>query len=85
MGTTIWFTTRGRPMTSDPRGDLGTPAFGRIEIDLSDRAILPVIAQELRHLAGVIEAVHIDIGHDDETALLLAYRKIRATSKKLRG
>ena len=65
--------------------ELGVPRFGRIEIDLSDRSKLPASSQELRHLSGVIEAVHVDIGVQDDAALLLAYRKIRATSAKLRG
>lgn len=62
---------------------LGVPEFARIEIALVNRDGLLTAALKLRELAADLEAIaDASIG---ATALLVAYRKIRATSKKLRG
>lgn len=70
-------------MTSDDA--LGVPAFGRIEIALPDREAIGDAATALADLAGQIGEIAANPHHDQDTARLLAYRHMRATSAKLRG
>jgi len=62
--------------------ELDIPAFARIEITLSGPSDLPGIAAELRRLADELDAVTTEA--TGPTAMLVAYHKIKATSKKLR-
>jgi len=71
-------------MMSDMTADLaGVPSFARIEITLSGRDGLPVIADELRRLATELEET--GQANADPAAMIVAYHKIKATSKKLRN
>jgi hypothetical protein len=72
-------------MTSRPApDDLGVPTFGRVEIALATRDDIIRAATHITTLAEVLTEIAINADPDD-TARLLAYRKIRATSAKLRG
>ena len=63
--------------------DLGVPTFGRLEIRMRDKATLRKSAKELRRLAETLETIVAD-NEDEGTAMLLAYRKIRAVSDTTR-
>lgn len=65
-------------MTIEPE----IPAFARVEIALTAPSDLPEIAGRLRGLADELE----EAGrlHEGSTAMLVAYSKIKATSKQLR-
>lgn len=60
------------------------PGFSRVEIRTRDKDDLVLAALELKTLAGELELVAAQ-QHDDETAVIIAHHKIKATSQKLRG
>jgi len=63
--------------------DLGVPKFGRIEISMKDRKTVKTAADRLRALAMSLDKILAE--HDDDaTAILVAYRKIRAISDMTR-
>ncbi len=60
------------------------PGFSRVEIKAKSKDDLLLAAIELKQLAGELEFI-AGQRHENETALILAHHKIRATSQKLRG
>lgn len=60
------------------------PSFARVEIRIRGPRDLLVAGEELRKLANELERVARSL-QPDETSVILAHHKIRATSKKLRG
>lgn len=63
--------------------DLGVPTFGRVEILMDNRQAVRKAARRLRELAAELETIMTSTA-DEPTALLLAYRKIRAVSDNTR-
>lgn len=61
----------------------GLPTFARVEIRISNKHDLGLAAAELRHLAGELDFLS-GTSDSEETALILAHHRIKATSKKLR-
>lgn len=61
-----------------------TPEFARIEIRLSGKSALSQAANDLRDLAGRLEALSAE-PVDDNTADLIAWAAIKSTSQKLRA
>ena len=59
------------------------PTFARVEIRISSKHDLSMAGAELRQLAGELDFL-AGSSDDEETALILAHHRIRATSKKLR-
>ena len=60
------------------------PTFARVEIRIGSKQDLLIAGTELRHLAGELDFL-AGTSDSEETALILAHHRIRATSKKLRG
>lgn len=60
------------------------PGFFRIEIKAGSKRDLLHATAELKKLAGEIEFI-AGQHPDEDTALVLAYHKVRETSNKLRG
>jgi hypothetical protein len=59
------------------------PGFSRVEIRTRGKDDLLLAAHELKKLAGELETVASE--QPDETAVIVAHHKIKATSQKLRG
>lgn len=60
------------------------PSFARVEIRIKQKDDLTAVADELVMLAGNLREI-AEAQHANESAVILAHHKIRATSKRLRG
>lgn len=60
------------------------PSFARVEIRIKTVRDLMRAGEELRKLAGELERIGRSL-QPDETSVILAHHKIRATSQILRG
>lgn len=60
------------------------PSFSRVEIGMRVKDDLSLAAIELKALAGELEFI-AGSSQTDETAMILAHHKVRATSQKLRN
>lgn len=60
------------------------PSFARVEIRIRNVRDLLAAGEELRKLASELERIGRSL-QPDETSVILAHHKIRATSKILRG
>ena len=69
--------------SSSALDDLGLPSFGRVEIALATRKDIGKAAGQLAALARALAQIEAS-ENDDDTARLVAYRKIRAISIALR-
>jgi len=59
------------------------PSFSRVEIRTRGKGDLNLAADELEKLAGELRAAARE--RTDETAVIVAHHRIRATSQTLRG
>lgn len=59
------------------------PTFARVEIRIRNKRDLSMAGAELRTLAGELDFL-AGTSDSEETAIILAHHRIRATSKKLR-
>lgn len=60
------------------------PSFARVEIRINSIRHILAAAEELRHLADELDKVARSL-QPDESSVILAHHKIRATSQKLRA
>lgn len=60
------------------------PGFSRVEIRTGGKRDIANAAYELRQLADELDRI-AGLNHGDESLMILAHHKIKATSKLLRG